>query len=93
MAGYKRLERELDDAVTLIELGESEDDDASIEEGEGGPSEVGRGGATPGVEALLSGEAERQRHLRRGHAGAAAPQSQDWAEMLQPPCTPALRPR
>jgi hypothetical protein len=34
IAGYKKLERELDDAVTLIELGESEDDAASIEEGE-----------------------------------------------------------
>ncbi len=36
IAGYKKLERELDDAVTLIELGEAEDDKASIEEGEAG---------------------------------------------------------
>ena len=31
---YRKLERDLDDAVTLIELGESEDDAASVEEGE-----------------------------------------------------------
>jgi len=31
---YKKLERELDDSVTLIELGEAEDDDASVAEGE-----------------------------------------------------------
>ena len=33
IAGHRKLERELEDAVTLIELGESEDDEASIEEG------------------------------------------------------------
>src|SRR5262249_20185696 len=36
IAGYRRLERELDDAVTLIELGEAEDDAASVAEGEAG---------------------------------------------------------
>ncbi len=31
---YRRLERERDDSVTLIELGEAEDDAATVAEGE-----------------------------------------------------------
>jgi len=39
IAGYQKLERELDDAITLVELGESEDDQASG----GGGVALGRG--------------------------------------------------
>jgi hypothetical protein len=34
VSGIKRLEQELDDALTLIELGEAESDDSSVTEGE-----------------------------------------------------------
>jgi hypothetical protein len=33
ITGYKKIEQELDDVVTLLELGEAEDDDATLEEG------------------------------------------------------------
>jgi peptide chain release factor 2 len=82
MAGYKKLERELDDAVTLIELGESEDDAASIEEGEAGLRKLAEEARRQEVEALLSGEADANDTYVEVHAGAGGTESQDWAEML-----------
>jgi peptide chain release factor 2 len=58
IAGYRKLERELDDAVTLIELGESEDDEASIQEGEASLKKLADEARRQEVEALLSGEAD-----------------------------------
>ena len=82
MAGYKRLERELDDAVTLIELGEAEDDAASIDEGEAGLRKLAEEARRQEVEALLSGEADGNDTFVEVHAGAGGTESQDWAEML-----------
>ena len=82
MAGYKRLERELDDAVTLIELGEGEDDEASIEEGEAGLRKLAEEARRQEVEALLSGEADANDTFVEVHAGAGGTESQDWAEKL-----------
>ena len=82
MAGYKKLEREFDDAVTLIELGESEDDAASVEEGETGLRKLAEVARRQEVEALLSGEADGNDTYLEVHAGAGGTESQDWAEML-----------
>jgi peptide chain release factor 2 len=80
--GYQRLERELDDALTLIELGEAEGDKASIEEGEGGLRKLAEEARRQEVEALLSGEADGNDTYVEVHAGAGGTESQDWAEML-----------
>ena len=80
IAGYKKLERELDDAVTLIELGESEDDEASIEEGEARLRKLAEEARRQEVEALLSGEADGNDTYLEVHAGAGGTESQDWAE-------------
>ena len=80
--GYKQLTADLDDAVTLIELGEAESDAASVAEGE---AQLRRLKATAGkreVEALLSGEADVNDTYLEVHAGAGGTESQDWAEML-----------
>jgi peptide chain release factor 2 len=82
MAGYKKLEREFDDAVTLIELGESEDDAASVEEGETGLRKLAEVARRQEVEALLSGEADGNDTYLEVHAGAGGTESQDWAQML-----------
>ena len=82
IAGYKKLERELDDAVTLIELGESEDDAASVEEGEAALRKLAEEARRQEVEALLSGEADGNDTYLEVHAGAGGTESQDWAEML-----------
>ena len=82
IAGYKQLERDLDDALTLIELGEAENDEASVKEGEDGLTKLAQVTAKREVEALLSGEADSNDCYLEVHAGAGGTESQDWASML-----------
>jgi peptide chain release factor 2 len=82
IAGYRQLERELDDALTLIELGESERDDASVQEGETMLQRLAPTARRREVEALLSGEADANDAYLEVHAGAGGTESQDWAAML-----------
>ena len=79
---FKRLERELDDSVTLIELGEAEDDTASVAEGEAQLKKLDEEAQRRSVEALLSGEADANDTYLEVHAGAGGTESQDWASML-----------
>ena len=55
ISGIRRLERELDDALTLIELGEAESDASSVSEGEAVFRTVQEEAARRKVETLLSG--------------------------------------
>jgi len=79
---YQKLERDLDDAVTLIELGEAEKDAASVQEGEAALRQLAQDARRQEVEALLSGEADGNDTYLEVHAGAGGTESQDWAEML-----------
>ncbi len=76
------IERELDDQLTMIELGEAENDRKVISEAEEAlkklKAEVGR----RELEALLSGEADSNDSYVEVHAGAGGTESQDWANML-----------
>ena len=78
----KRLERDYDDALTLIELGEAEGDDASVAEGEMALKRLDHDAQRRSVEALLSGEADAMNTYLEVHAGAGGTESQDWAQML-----------
>ena len=78
----KAIERELDDALTLLELGEMEGDEASINEAETLLKQLGHDVAKRQVAALLSGEADANDTYVEIHAGAGGTESQDWAEML-----------
>ncbi|UZF93515.1 peptide chain release factor 2 [Bosea sp. NBC_00550] len=80
--GITKLERELDDALTLIELGEMEDDAATVTEGEQAIKAVQDEAARLQVETLLSGEADMLDTYIEIHPGAGGTESQDWAEML-----------
>lgn len=80
--GITKLERDLDDALTLIELGEMEEDEATIAEGEGAIRAVQAEAARLQVESLLSGEADMLDTYLEIHPGAGGTESQDWAEML-----------
>jgi peptide chain release factor 2 len=82
MTAYRTLERELDDALTLIELGEAEDDQASVSEAEAQLKELRARAATRELESLLSGEADANDCYVEIHAGAGGTEAQDWAEML-----------
>jgi peptide chain release factor 2 len=83
VAGIKKMEGDLDDAVTLIELGEAEDDQASVSEGEAAIRAVQAEAARRQVETLLSGEADSNDTYLEVHSGAGGTESQDWANMLQ----------
>jgi peptide chain release factor 2 len=82
IAEFRRLERELEDSVTLVELGEAEDDDATIAEGEAALKRLDEEVQRRSVEALLSGEADANDTYLEVHAGAGGTESQDWASML-----------
>jgi peptide chain release factor 2 len=77
-----KLERELDDAATLVELGESEGDTATEEEGVGLLRALKAEGERRQIEALLSGEADSNDTYLEVHAGAGGTESCDWARML-----------
>jgi peptide chain release factor 2 len=77
-----RIEQELDDQVTLIELGESENDQGTIAEAEEALARLKADAARREIEALLSGEADTNDTFLEVHAGAGGTESQDWANML-----------
>lgn len=79
---YSTLERELDDNITLIEMGEAEGDADTIAEAETALTKLSREAQRRSVEALLSGEADGMDAFLEVHAGAGGTESQDWTEML-----------
>jgi len=77
-----RIEQELDDQLTLIELGETEKDEKTIGEAEVALKRLKVEVARRELEALLSGEADANDCYLEVHAGAGGTESQDWASML-----------
>lgn len=77
-----RIEQELDDQLTLLELGEAESDQSTITEAEEGLRRLKADAARRELEALLSGEADPLDTYLEVHAGAGGTESQDWANML-----------
>ncbi|MCW2316845.1 peptide chain release factor 2 [Rhodoblastus acidophilus] len=78
----KKFETELDDAVTLIELGEMEDDESAQDEGVEQLKAIKKEAERRQVEALLSGEADANDTYLEVHSGAGGTESCDWARML-----------
>ncbi|WP_156462995.1 peptide chain release factor 2 [Methylobacterium sp. Leaf93] len=83
VGAIRKLDQDLDDAVTLIELGEMEGDADIVLEGENGVRAVEKEAARRQIETLLSGEADGLDTYVEVHAGAGGTESQDWANMLQ----------
>lgn len=82
LASLSLLERELDDAVTLIELGEAEADEGTEREGVEALKLVLKEAQRRQIEALFSGEADANDTFIEIHSGAGGTESQDWARML-----------
>jgi len=80
--GYRRIERELDDQLGLIELGEAEGDTAIVAEAEAALEALRAEVAKRELESLLSGEADANDCYLEVHAGAGGTEAQDWALML-----------
>lgn len=76
------LQRDLDDAVELLELGEAEGDADVVAEAEASLIEMQKIAARAELEAFLSGEADGNDCYVEVHAGAGGTEAQDWAEML-----------
>jgi peptide chain release factor 2 len=77
-----RMAQELDDQLTMIELGESENDDKAVADAEAALKRLRADVARRELEALLSGEADANDSYLEVHAGAGGTESQDWAGML-----------
>jgi peptide chain release factor 2 len=82
LADFRRVVREFEDNLTLIELGEAEDDDATVTEGEAALKRLDEEVQRKSVEVMLSGEADGMDTYVEVHAGAGGTESQDWAQML-----------
>ncbi len=82
LSAIGRVEREIEDNLGLIELGESENDAGVVEEAESALRKLKAEVARRELEALLSGEADGFDTFLEVHAGAGGTESQDWANML-----------
>jgi peptide chain release factor 2 len=76
------MEQELDDAVTLIELGETEDDQDTLDEAQASLVALRNQTAKRELESLLSGEVDSNDCFLEINAGAGGTESQDWTQML-----------
>ena len=76
------VETGLEDSLTLLELGEAEDDEVCIDEAEGELAALKERAEKLQLESLLSGEADANDTFLEVNAGAGGTEAQDWAEML-----------
>ncbi|MBA2635591.1 MAG: PCRF domain-containing protein, partial [Sphingomonas sp.] len=77
------IERELADTVELMELADSEGDEALTDDAVESLAELAERAERDKVAALLAGEADANNTFVEVNAGAGGTESQDWAEMLQ----------
>jgi len=82
LTALSRIQQDLDDQATMIELGEAEKDQSVIAEAEEALRKLKAEVARRELEALLSGEADANNSYLEVHAGAGGTESQDWASML-----------
>ena len=82
LGSLAKIERELEDAATLVELGEAEGDEATEAEGVAALKTLKAEGERRQLEALLSGEADANDTYLEVHSGAGGTESCDWARML-----------
>src|SRR5687767_12533176 len=82
LSGIGKVERELEDQIGMIELGEAESDAGVVAEAEQALRALKKEVARRELEALLSGEADANDSYLEVHAGAGGTESQDWAAML-----------
>jgi peptide chain release factor 2 len=76
------IERDLDDAIGLVELAEAEGDASVEEEGLQQLRALKAEAEKRQIESMLSGEADGNDSFVEVHAGAGGTESQDWARML-----------
>jgi len=79
---YESIQRDLDDNVELIEMGEMEDDADIVADAEASLKALETRAAQKELEALLDGEADGNDTFLEINSGAGGTESCDWAAML-----------
>ncbi len=83
VGAVNQISGEMNDAIEFIELGEMEEDEATVAEGLATLAALAERADADKVQALLAGEADANDAYLEVHAGAGGTESQDCAEMLQ----------
>ncbi len=83
MGATTAIERELADTIELMELADSEGDQALVDDAVTSLADLAERAERDKVAALLAGEADANNAYVEVNAGAGGTESQDWAEMLQ----------
>ena len=78
----RKLERELDDAITLAELADEEGDEGTVDEARALIADLYKRAKQIELESLLSGEADPNDCYLEIHAGQGGTEAQDWAEIM-----------
>ncbi len=81
-AAVKALDAELNDAVELLAMAETEGDAAMVADAEKTIAGLSHRAEKLRLQSMLSGEADGNDTYLEVHAGAGGTESQDWAEML-----------
>ncbi len=82
METFQGIEREMDDNVELIAMGEAEGDTDVVREAEAALKSLRERAAQKEIEALLDGEADGNDTFLEINSGAGGTESCDWAAML-----------
>lgn len=82
LEGFHKIELELDDAKTLIQLGNEEDDKSVVPEVHDLVEKIGDQLSELKLATLLSGKYDKNNAIITLHAGAGGTEAQDWVEML-----------
>ena len=80
--GVKRLERDVEDALGLIELAEAEGDADTANAAAEDLKRLAQEAKKREIESLLSGEADANDAFLEVNSGSGGTEAQDWAEML-----------
>ncbi len=79
---FNQASQKLEDIEVLIELGQEEEDETSLQEAMNDIANLQKTVGVMETEALLSGEADPNNAYLEVNAGAGGTESQDWAQML-----------
>jgi peptide chain release factor 2 len=79
---YERLVRAYNDALTLIELADEEEDESLFGECAEAVEQIKKDLENQRLSTLLRGEFDSKNAILTFHAGAGGTEAQDWAEML-----------
>ncbi|MDD4189081.1 MAG: peptide chain release factor 2 [Eubacteriales bacterium] len=80
--GFHKIEQELEDVKTLIQLGNEEEDKSVVNEVRELAEHIGEQLSELKLATLLSGKYDKNNAIITLHAGAGGTEAQDWVEML-----------